>query len=162
VMNDWLLNPAREDIMEQFESQPLWDASHFDGHWHQVPVPQLELLMASRHELSSSNITNDHELDNFPLVCPGELRPEPEAEPRIDKSLMKVVDALGDAPLPEEEVVNVDVEHCVLETVNKPLLVVHFFSNNLPVDSVLISAAILPILVSTEELGQLEVLVPIG
>jgi hypothetical protein len=44
--------------MIDFEGEDSRQAYHLQGQWDEVPVPHLELLMTSRYQLSSSDVTH--------------------------------------------------------------------------------------------------------
>ena len=59
-MHHWVSDTAREYVVEHLECEPVWETYHFDGHWQEVPVPHLELLMATWNELSACHVADHH------------------------------------------------------------------------------------------------------
>ena len=148
-MNHRISNPAREDIMEELESNPVRESEHLDCHGQEVPVPHLELLVASRYELGTCHIADYHKLNGLLLTFPSQRGLMAQWKLFVTEGFKQVCDASWETPLSKEEIVNIYQKHCILKIVYKPFLVVHVFSNNLPVNSIAIGATIRPFLITT-------------
>lgn len=71
MMNIWLRQAARVDVLEQCEGHSRRSTCHKERKWYQIPVPKLKLLMASRNKIYTSEIHNCDELDEFSAISEG-------------------------------------------------------------------------------------------
>lgn len=56
------------DVVEPAEGHDWREAEHFEDEWHQIPVPELELLMGTRYQLTAGDKADNHDLDGALLV----------------------------------------------------------------------------------------------
>lgn len=102
-----------------------------DSDRHKIHEPKLELLMSAWHELSSSDIANDHKFSCQNLITPFHfLKTNPfgivEGE--------SIRNTLWSTVFTNEEKPNVDEQHNFFESWHKVFGIVYFMTNLMPKD----------------------------
>ena len=65
MLHIWVSQSAGVDVLVEVEGEGSGDASHHDGDWDEVPVPELELLVAARDEVHTSEVHDYEEFYEF-------------------------------------------------------------------------------------------------
>ena len=132
-----LVNAARIDVVIQLESRPEREACHSDRKRHKVPIPHLELLMTSRHQLRPGDVAHNKYLQALSLVGLCHMLSCSQGPLRIE-SVEQVCEAFWQAILTDKEEPDVQAEHAKLQPVDEPLLVIEASRQHLPVNGHLI------------------------
>lgn len=124
MMNIPLVQPARVNVHKELENKNCGSIRHQNQHWDEIPIPELELLMAPRYEIEARNVENQQSFDGCLPLTISEL---------YALHSPQIIQALDQEALSNEEIPNVDGQDRDSKQIYEPFCTIELLIQELPI-----------------------------